>query len=158
MLANLERKIGFLSALAAMILTGCGPDMPDNVSRVSGTVTLEGQPLPGALVTFVPQKQGGSTSLGKTDDVGKYTLSYGGDIQGAEIGSHKVTITTYSSGSPDSDPPLPKVPEKVPLKYNEQTELTADVKAGDNTIDFPLKNDGPIRPEPVESSCDCGGE
>ncbi len=149
--------VGLSLPLGLVFLAGCGPDRPDNVGRVTGRVTLEGAPLPNAMITFAPVQPGGSTSLGKTNDDGKYTLGYGGDVQGAEIGEHRVTITTYDSGSEDADPPRPKVLEMVPAKYNYQSELKAEVKAGSNEIDFPLKNDGPVVPEPPQSSCGCGG-
>ena len=147
-----------LGVTSALVASGCGQSTPENLGRVSGQVTLDGQPLPGALLTFVPVTPGGSTSLGKTNESGDYTLSYSGSINGAEIGQHRVTITTYSGGDTDAEPPQPKVPEKVPAKYNYQSELTAEVKAGSNTIDFPLKNDGPIMAVPPESGDGCGGQ
>jgi hypothetical protein len=142
----------------AIALSGCESAQPSNVGRVSGKITLEGQPLPDALVRFTPVQPGGSSALGKTDSDGNYKLSYASGIEGAEIGQNRVSISTYTEGDPDGDPPRPKVPEKVPIKYNAQTELTADVKAGDNEFDFPLKIDGPIMTQPPESSCGCGGE
>jgi len=134
--------------LALLWQAGCGTKGPDNVGRVSGKVTLEGQPLPDALVTFAPVNQGGSTALGKTDAGGHYKLNYSPGVDGAEIGENRVSISTYDEGAPDSDPPRPKVLEKVPFKYNVRTELVRDVKKEDNTFDFELKNDGPIVPDP----------
>ena len=137
--------------LASALLAGCGDmETPANVGRVSGRVTLEGQPLAEALVTFSPVEQGATSSLGRTDQDGNYTLVYAQGVEGAQIGQHRVSITTFDEGDPDSDPPRPAVAEKVPAKYNYQTGLTADVKAGENSIDFPLKNDGPILAAPPE--------
>ena len=137
--------------LLSTLLAGCGgAPTPSNVGRVSGHVTLEGQPLPSALVTFSPVEQGATSSLGRTDEDGNYTLVYAQGVDGAHIGQHRVSITTFDEGDPDGDPPRPAVAEKVPAKYNYQTELTADVKAGENSIDFPLKNDGPILATPPE--------
>jgi len=106
-------------------------------------VTLAGEPLPNALVTFAPVTQGGSTALGKTNADGSYTLNYAQGIDGAEIGQNRVLIHTYDAGNPDSEPPRPAVPEKVPARYNSQTELKVEVKAGSNTFDFPLES-GPV--------------
>ncbi|MCI0360415.1 MAG: DUF4198 domain-containing protein [Planctomycetaceae bacterium] len=131
-----------------LAVAGCGASAPANVGRVSGQVTLAGQPLPDALVTFIPVKQGGSTALGKTDASGNYTLNYASGIDGAEIGPNRVSITTYAPANPDSDPPRAGVPEKVPAKYNLKTELTADVKAGNNTIDFSLEAGPVVQPGP----------
>lgn len=53
---------------------------------------MDGTPLPDAIVVFVPEK--GNPSTGRTDDSGKYELSYPGDSKGALVGSHTVKITT----------------------------------------------------------------
>lgn len=137
--------------LFAATLAGCGGGQPDGVAPVSGRVTLGGQPLSGAIVTFLPVQQGASTSLGRTDDEGRFTLLYGGNIQGAQVGQHRVTITTFSRGNPDADPPRPASAEKVPAQYNRDTTLTADVVAGKNTIDFDLQPGGQIAAAPMET-------
>jgi hypothetical protein len=118
-----------LTSLAALV--GCGG--PGNVGRVTGKVTLDGQPLPDAMVTFSPTKAGGSSALGKTDSTGAYTLSYSAGVSGAEIGENRVTIST-----------LPQGKEQVPMEYNTQTKLKAEVKAGANSFDWDLKGGGPI--------------
>jgi len=117
--------------IALATLAGCGGSK--NVGRVTGTVTLDGQPLPDALVTFSPMKEGGSSGLGKTDSAGAYSLTYSAGVNGAEIGENRVTISTITQGK-----------EIVPMEYNTQTKLKAEVKAGPNTFDWPLKGGGPI--------------
>jgi hypothetical protein len=120
---------------------GCGS--PENVGQVSGKVTLDGHPLAGARVRFTP-KATGSPSSAITDASGNYSLVYTRDINGAEIGEHTVSISTYSKGDADAEPPKPSVPEKVPAKYNTKRELTRTVKAGSNTINFELESTGKI--------------
>ena len=132
-----------VSALFSAAIAGCGG--ADNVGQVSGKVTLGGEPLAGAIVKFQPTA-GGSPSAAIVDGSGNYKLGYTEGVQGAEIGSHKVIISTFSAGNPDAEPPKPPVAEKVPSKYNAKSELTADVKAGSNTIDFPLEPGGEIVP------------
>ncbi len=106
-------------------------------------MTLGGQPLADAMVTF-SGIEGGSPSTGRTDSSGNYTLVFTKGVNGAEVGSHIVTITTAKAAN--DDPPTPEVPEKVPLKYREGPGvLKAEVKRGSNTIDFPLE------PGPVEA-------
>lgn len=129
-------------ALGVLTLPSCGG--PENVSGVSGKVTLDGQPLPDAMVTFSPNKPEGSAAIGKTDSGGQYKLSYPGGFSGAHLGENRVIISTYVAGDPDADPPRPAVPEKVPAQYNTNTTLKADVKDGSNTFDWPLKSGGPI--------------
>ena len=140
MLSN-GRILGLLTICLSALL-GCG-DAPDNLSGVSGTVKLDGQPLEGALVEFTPQGEG-SPSYGKTDAQGKYELAFNRDHNGAVIGQHQVRISTYNAGSPDDDPPTQSSPEKVPAKYNVKSELTKTVESGDNSIDFDLEGKGEI--------------
>lgn len=117
-------------------LAGCGK--PENIGAVSGVVTLNGEPLSGALIQFEPLA-GNAPSGGFTDEGGKYSLTYSREVQGAEIGEHRVRISTKDLGNPDSDPPRPKKAETVPAKYNTKTELTAKVQAGKNELNFPLE-------------------
>jgi hypothetical protein len=135
----------FLSS--ASFFCGCGGN--SNVGSVTGTVTLDGNPVSGALVSFTPKK-GGSPSVGRTDDSGKYFLQYTRDQQGAEIGEHSVKITTYLAADPEADPPQAEVPEKIPIKYNYKTELTKEVKSGTNTIDLELQGGEVIQPKVIE--------
>lgn len=139
------------SALAAVVIlalliaavAGCG-GAPDDVARVSGTVTLGEGPLADAVVTFQPQ--GGPPSRGITDANGKYTLRYTRALAGARIGQHVVSITTHRAANDDADPPRPAVPERVPWKFRgDDSELRASVAAGANTIDFRLES-GPLEP------------
>jgi hypothetical protein len=127
--------------LVLAFLVGCGGD--SNVGSVTGTVTLDGQPLPDAFVKF-SGKKGGSPSMGRTDASGNYSLSRNRDTMGADLGEHSVSISTYQAGDPDSDPPVAAAPEKVPTKYNIATELKANVVGGKNVTNFDLKSDGEI--------------
>jgi hypothetical protein len=122
-------------AAAVVVLAGCGG--PDNIGRVSGRVTLDGQPLPDALVQFSPVNPG-VPSNGTTDRDGKYELYYTREHKGAEIGEHLVKVSTYRPGDPDANPPVPESPEKVPAKYAAGEKH--EVKAGRNTIDIELRN------------------
>jgi len=127
-------------------VAGCGGPYA-NLGRVSGKVTLAGQPLADAIVTFSPATSG-SPSTARTDSSGSYTLMFTRGVKGAEVGDHNVTISTHRDADTDADPPTAEVPEKVPFKYRKPGELKATVKKGSNTIDFPLEA-GPIEePKP----------
>ena len=73
----LARNGGAALALVALLSsTGCSPKMPP-VVPVSGTVYLDGQPLPLARLEFVPElKNFGaeSNSTAVTDEAGHFTL------------------------------------------------------------------------------------
>lgn len=129
---------GCLTVIVMLIcLAGCGgPEHPE-VGRVSGVVTLDGQPLAEATVMFQPTE--GRASIATTDSAGKYSLIYLDGVPGAKLGAHKAIIRTEIPGE-DGQPPIAK--EKLPKKYHEQTELVADVKPGSNTFNFELTSQG----------------
>jgi hypothetical protein len=67
----------FLAAglLAAAVLSGCAKKPPP-LTEAGGRVTLNGHPLPKALVTFYPQIEFGAEFIatGETDEDGRFTL------------------------------------------------------------------------------------
>lgn len=125
-----------LCCLAMAICAGCDDGLPP-LGRVSGQVTLDSSPLPGADVFFVPES--GIQSYGRTDEQGRYKLSFVGKKgreAGALLGKHRVMINTLSPQQDIGAPP----PKVIPPRYNTNTTLTAEVKQGTNQIDFPLKS------------------
>jgi hypothetical protein len=148
-LAPRRAVIAALSLGLLLLALGCS-GRPKNVARrVTGKVTLGGQPLAKALVTFSPTDKG-SPSFGVTDDAGVYTLTWaqkrGAKIEGAQIGEHVVLITTMGEGDPDATPPIAASPEKVPYKYRQEGGVPkVTVKKGSNTIDIAL-DPGPVEP------------
>ena len=128
--------------LLLLVCTGCGggpTDYPD-MGTVSGTVTMDGQPLVDARIAFQPE--GNRPSYGVTDSSGYYTLTYSATKEGAKVGKHKVSISTFRDEGDPEDPQI--TAETVPNKYNTKSELTAMVEGGSNTFDFALTSDGEI--------------
>ncbi len=125
-----------LAAIALIGLVGCGGGA--DVAPVSGTVTLDGEPLANALVSFYPEEEGKRFSTGTTDASGHYELVYTNDQKGAAIGKHVVKITTATVQGEGGPARPPK--EKLPAKYNDDSTLTVDVTSGSNTgVDFDLQ-------------------
>lgn len=132
-------RILFFSSLC-LLLTGCGgqaSDQPD-LGTVSGTVTLDGEPLAGAMLVFSPEK--GRSSMAITNDEGQYDLIYIGDTRGAKLGPHKISITTAQADNSEEAGGEEATPfkENIPAKYNAESSLTEEIQAGDNQIDFAL--------------------
>lgn len=114
---------------AVMGALGCSRgDLPE-LGKVSGTVTLDGQPLSGAIVMFQPAS--GRPAFGNTDESGNYDVSFTGDVKGAVVGKSSVHIF-WPDGEPGSKP--------IPAKYNAKSEITKDVAGGSNTFDFALES------------------
>ena len=124
-------------ALAFAVVAGCGGGGSPDVGLVTGTVTMDGKPLENAEVVFSPPN--GRPSMALTDSSGKYELTYIRDTKGAVPGTHKVRITTRPEAVAD-DYSGPAFKEPIPIKYNAETTLTAEVKAGENTFNFELQS------------------
>jgi hypothetical protein len=141
-------RIRMLFLAALFILCGCSQE-PYTLAPVSGKVTLDGQPLADAYVSFQPLegRDPGPGSYGKTDAQGEYTLKVvGKDRDGAVVGKHRVAISLPSGGTAaNPSKPLADAPgapkERLPAKYNIRSELTCDVpKGGTKAADFVLQS------------------
>lgn len=134
--------------LVLLTAIGCG-GKPYQLAQVSGKVTLDGVPLPNASVTFVPMaskenQNPGPTAQGKTDAGGRFKLDVDPATPGAVVGKCRIYITTVISEPTAADRDaggVPKIKDKVPPRYNIQTELTFDVPAGGtDQANFELKS------------------
>lgn len=128
-----------------VLAVGCGgvSDAPDR-RIVTGTVTLNGTPVEGAAIRFVPQPKG-PLAAGKVID-GKYEVTNKG---GVPLGKHRVEIkgtpilpadtTGMSLGEIDA---ATKPAIKIPEKYYKSSKLEATIEAGSAplTINFDLKD------------------
>jgi hypothetical protein len=140
-----------LRPAAALVLTltvGCGSGT--KYAPVSGRVTLNGQPLANATVSFQPIATEGNLeasalgSTGKTNANGEYTLTCADGHTGAWVGKHRVMISavTEQVGETDARPPRGGWPQKdkVPAKYNSDSKEEYTVPAGGtDKADFALK-------------------
>lgn len=82
--------------LVPLILVGCGggSDRP-SLAPASGIVTLNGEPVEGASLTFIPVA-GGRPGSAITDAQGRYTIKTYQDAPGAITGEHKVAVIKIS--------------------------------------------------------------
>lgn len=125
-------------ALVAAAAAGCGGGGGGPpLGRVSGVVTLDGQPLADATVTFTPAT--GRPSQGVTGSDGRYTLAYTAEQPGAMLGDHVVRISTEGYVERPGGA-VEQMKERVPSRYNAQSTLTATVKAGTNDLPFQLQS------------------
>src|SRR4051812_10483778 len=83
----------FLS-VASLMLSGCG----NGLSKVSGQVTIDGQPIDGSkgsafvLVQFTPVNGKGANGTGLADENGRYSVVTGSQT-GVSPGEYYVTCT-----------------------------------------------------------------
>lgn len=122
--------------VSMVFLVGCGGY--GDIVPVSGTVTLDGEPLPNATVRFTPI-EGNRPVEAVTDASGNYKLRYTRNQDGAERGKHRVSITTGGEKEGPNGEDI-EIPEKVPAKYNTDNQDHI-VEVGDGEpINFDLKS------------------
>ena len=137
-----------------LVLMGCGGEKLPEIVEVSGTITMEGEPLDQVKVTFMPDGEKGNldsrSSWGETDSNGKYTLKYqipNQDVSGASVGFHRVVlrdlIPNRSRG--EQGDVEQEALRRFQVKYTSapKTDLSAEVKSGEaQTFDFDVTPDG----------------
>lgn len=135
-----------MALVSGLAITGCGSDGPE-LTEVTGTVTLDGKPVPRATISFLPAGETGSPSYGQTDLQGKYELGYSFKEMGARLGNYNVEITTTKLSKEEiaemkaAGEEVPEESVSIPAKYKAASALTAEVKSGPNVIDFALTSD-----------------
>ncbi|HVX57439.1 MAG TPA: carboxypeptidase-like regulatory domain-containing protein [Candidatus Saccharimonadales bacterium] len=147
-----------LAAGMMLASVGCGPKQSAlKTEEVEGVVTLDGTPVPGATVTFVPVQPDGATATGMTDSAGKYRLTAlkpGYNPQpgsGTLPGEYNVGVSKIKSPEPpkSTEETMPKPGERpkgseitylVPQKYEnpQDSGIKKTVKEGKNDIPIEL--------------------
>lgn len=94
-----------LVIVGSLVLAGCGGGdgakrVP--VFKVTGVVTLKGEPLTQAIVTFSP-KAGQPVAFGTTNDKGEFFLTTYDTDDGAAAGNYAVVVSKSAAASPTTD-------------------------------------------------------
>ena len=111
-------RLVYVTILLPAFVAGCNPEKLPKLGTVSGTVTMDGQPVANATVTFDGAKEGESASLGRTDASGKYELYYSRGNKGATIGEHVVHISTHDETGDDDNRQVHK--ETIPMEVKKE--------------------------------------
>ena len=168
-----SRCLAVLAIPALLVLASCGTE--DGLGKrypVSGTVKYNGSPLEKGEISFVTEDM--SKNFGATGTItnGSYTLSMGGEGDGAQVGKYKVTVTAkedymakaqadYTKVTGGQSPKLlpnfvgkaaAEAKSLVPAGYGDvrTTTLEAEVEAKSNTLNFDL-SDADAPPEPPKT-------
>jgi hypothetical protein len=131
-------------------LIGCGSS---GRVAVTGKVTLDGEALPNAVVTFYPEGEtGGLGGHATTGPDGTYALTSKRGDKGILPGEYKVTVSRRLR--PDGSAPGPNVraiesdaSERLPDVYHnrDRSVLHATVSKDANVHDFPLQRNPKTR-------------
>lgn len=129
-----------LFVLAGTLGIGCAAKKKTR-SEITGSITLDGAKVEGGIISFIPEGSDSSSGFGGAIRDGKYLID--GDT-GISPGKYRVEIRwAKATGEKNPNAGYGQNPdifaEAIPEKYNAISELTAEVKAGPNTIDFALK-------------------
>jgi hypothetical protein len=143
-----------------IVLTGCSNSSRPPTYPVTGTVTLQGKPVAGAAITFVPTGEEGDAASAITDSEGKYALTTWQAGDGARPGEYRVKVSKQEQLTVDpskmvknlsieeeqkiyveSKKPAPPARRLIPSKFeNEQTSgLIHKVEKKPTTFDIKIE-------------------
>lgn len=128
-----------VSSILLAGLTGCGgTDIP--TAAVTGTITINGQPVEGVSVTFVPDAKI-RPSVGLTDAKGRYKAQFVQTQSGVALGPCVAQFSIYRGDS---------MKNYLPAEFNENAAdnpaLHLDVTEKGLVFDYDIKYDGEIPP------------
>lgn len=124
--------------LCLAILPGCAPQGPVTVP-VTGTVTLDGEPVEGATVGFRPAE--GTPGTGTTDASGEFTLNASPGQNGVTVYKSEVVGETAAAGEEATGTEI-ETKSLLPIKYSavEGSGLSFDVQPGMAPVTIELKS------------------
>lgn len=127
---------GMALLLVVTCFTGCAFD---NRVAVEGKITYAGQPLDVGTITFLPAS-GDGVKCGGLVENGQYKIER---KFGLAAGQHRVEIRwskpTGKKSKNEFGEEIIVREEGLPNKYHTNSTLTADVKPGENVLDFDLE-------------------
>ena len=127
------RRLVAILLMVLLALSGCGRKGPIMVP-VSGTVTLDGKPMPDGMIYFKTIVEGSVDQMEIKD--GKFA----GKV---EVGDRRVEICRYGLGPPIKmgGGEIPNKIETLPARYNQASELEATVtERGPNEFKFAVES------------------
>lgn len=145
-----KARLRGLSACVLCLAIGCNGPKADysqvDLVKATGTVTLDGRPLVGAVVQFEDVADQ-TFSYGTTDENGKYKLQFDSEMEGVKTGEKIVRITlaknilgaNVQASEEGEDPDAkPTRKEPIPAKFNRNSILKCSVGRTTKQFDFNL--------------------
>jgi hypothetical protein len=134
-------KVGFVLSLFCLAL-GHGCSGSDFESSLSGTVTLDGNPIGPGFLVFAPVSGDTNPANGAIQTDGRYELKTA-NTAGLHPGKYKVSVTVLDQPDvPPGERSFVVAKSRIPEKYNDinTSGLEFDVESGSNTLDIPLSS------------------
>lgn len=128
-----------LAVLTLVAFAGCGASNPPTFP-VSGTVTLDGKPVAGAAILFIPFDGTGQPASAQSDANGNYKLTTFTADDGAMAGNYKIKVTKFDTpdggmspyGAPAEEPASSSPPKKM-TEEEERARMEAGYTASEAT-------------------------
>jgi hypothetical protein len=125
----------------AGLLLGCSSGGL-RTAAVSGTVTLNGQPVAEGSITFIPVEGTTGPERGAVIKDGQYSIP---QAKGVVVGKNRVELRSIQkSGKKIQDPTKPpgtlidELAEAFPPECNSKSTLVRDIQAENNTLNFAI--------------------
>jgi len=127
-----------LATLTAILQAGCDQGPP--VGNITGEVIFDGQPVKDGHVLFTPMDGMGQTGGAAVRD-GKFTAEKVpvGKMK-VELHGNKVVGQQPAYEGVKNSPMIDVVQEMLPAKYNSKSDLTLEVKKGNQDVKYDLKS------------------
>ncbi len=124
------------------LAAGCAGRPYDGAVRlpVKGKVTLDGEPVDGGVISFIPQSDS-QRPTGNPVINGEFTVP---EAQGANEGSYRVEILWNKPtgkqylDKDDTGQMINEVKQIIPKKYNRESELIAEISKDKTEFQFDL--------------------
>ena len=128
------------------IVSGCGGSDGLDRLHIKGTVKVNGAPLESGRISFLPTEGTSGPATGTVIESGQFEIPL---AQGPVQGKHRIEIMAVrptgqkireGSGSENPDALVEEVEQYIPQKYNQKSELTADLNESNaQSVEFDLK-------------------
>jgi len=129
-------SVAFCVTAVATLAPGCSSDSDTN-ARLSGTVTLDDQPIANGSISFLPV-DGKTATAGTRIENGKFEIKMPPGPKRVEISGMEVVGQKPAYEGDKNSPLVDITRDIVPSRYNTKSELLVDVDSGEANQDFSL--------------------
>jgi hypothetical protein len=136
---SIRYTTGLVLIALAIAAVGCGKS--DGKVPIRGSVTLNGEPLEQGRIEMIPSDGKGTTTGADILD-GDFQLRSDPGPKTVQITAQKIVGREKNYPNDPNSPEHDVIEQLVPARYNTQTELKCDIKAGKNDeLSFSLESD-----------------
>lgn len=141
---KLSIRLTVVLVTSAVCLSGCGGQSGSKLKRihVTGTVKLDGKPLPQGTISFIGNDANAVNAAAEIDASGRYSLSTQQKGDGIPAGSYKVRIESWATPpkmvATGVEPGKSAIPDRYAAIESSGLTATVEGKSKAQVIDFNL--------------------